>query len=438
MLSFLKTCVEHVPYCAGRWLARVPFRWRLGGAYDRVRRECLDSLEWEDSQKEEYALARFKEVFEYAKQVFPCYRELYERAGVLKLEVRSLADVSRIPMIDKAWVREHFREFQGAFNLNTGGTSGNPMTFYVDKNAWAREWGHMHCIWEKLGYDYRDIKLTLRGRSRSNQAIAYNPVHNEFIISPYLPVDSYKDTLVKLCRKSNPKWFHGYPSVIYQFILELETSASQDEIWAVLGGIKGAFLSSEFPMPYMMEKFKKYGIKCVSWYGHSEMCILAYDFSGAEGDCTFANRYKPFTTYGLCEIDGGRLLGTSFHNHDMPLIRYDTGDIVEATDVTGKGLIKEFAITEGRCADFIYDRNGKKVSVNSLIIGRHHHACDVANYIQITQPEPGKAVFLLSTNKQLEEPFEKLFDIPFIDMEFSMKVIREPIRTAMGKLKMRV
>ena len=51
------------------------------------------------------------------------------------------------------------------------------------------------------------------------------------------------------------------------------------------------------------------------------MCFLAYDESKN-------NQYKPFFSYGLTENVDGHLVGTSFHNFDMPLIRYDTGDLI--------------------------------------------------------------------------------------------------------------
>ena len=38
------------------------------------------------------------------------------------------------------------------------------------------------------------------------------------------------------------------------------------------------------------------------------------------------------------------------------------------------GLVKEFAIKEGRSGDFIEDRNGKKIPLTALIFGRHHKA----------------------------------------------------------------
>lgn len=407
-----------------------------------MREECGRIEREGNAAREGYAIERFRKAFEYARQKFPCYRELYEKAGVLDLEVRSFSDIAKIPTIDKAWARAHFQEFKGAYRLNTGGSSGEPTAFWADKDCWAREWAHMHTIWEMLGYDYRDIKLAIRGRNLGKRPFSYNPVHNEYIINTYLSIKDYAPKLEKLFKKRNVKWFHGYPSSIYQFILECEEAFGKDQVKELFGGVKGLLLSSEFPLPYMKEKFDEYGLKWISWYGHTEMCVLAYD-----KDC--ANRYRPFATYGLAEVADGHLIGTSFHNFDMPLIRYDTGDLVEATKVSEGGMVEEFAIKEGRSGDFIEDKHGKKIPLTALIFGRHHKAFDIADYIQIGQSSPGKATLYITMNGASGKPgqisFAKeelglpdLFDLSNVAIDFDFKVIDHPIRTAMGKLKLRV
>lgn len=432
MLKPLKELVERCPYSVGRWLARAPFSWRLGGEYARAKTECKDAEKWSDVEKEAYAVKKIRQIFEYARSRFPCYRKRFEEAGILKLEIKTVSDIAKIPTIDKAWARAHFQEFHGAYRLNTGGSSGEPAAFWGDKDCWAREWAHMHTIWEMLGYDYRDLKLAIRGRDLGRRPFSYNPVHNEYIINTYLSVKDYAGKLRKLFDKLNVKWFHGYPSSIYQFILECEEAYGKDGTRRLFKTVCGLLLSSEFPLPYMKEKFNEYGLKWISWYGHTEMCVLAYD-----GDC--CNRYRPFATYGLSEVEDGHLLGTSFHNFDMPLIRYDTGDLVEATKVSEGGLVEEFAIKEGRSGDFIEDKHGKKIPLTALIFGRHHRAFDVADYVQIAQDEPGKATLYVTMKKSASSlDMARFFDLANVDVDFEFKILDKPIRTALGKLKLRV
>lgn len=428
----IKGLIERIPYPLGRVMACVAFSTRLGREYVRMRDACGRFEHEAIAAREGYTLEHFRKVFEYARQKFPSYRELYEKAGVLDLQVKSFTDIAKVPIIDKAWARKHFLEFKGTYRLNTGGSSGEPTAFWGDKDCWAREWAHMHTIWEMLGYDYHDMKLAIRGRNLGKRPFSYNPVHNEYIINTYLNVKDYATKLMRLFAKRNVKWFHGYPSSIYQFILECEAVYGKDGTHELFKSVRGLLLSSEFPLPYMKEKFNEYGLKWISWYGHTEMCVLAYD-----KDCD--NRYRPFATYGLAEVENGHLIGTSFHNFEMPLIRYDTGDLVEATQVSDNGMVEEFAIKEGRCGDFIEDKNAKKIPLTALIFGRHHKAFDVADYIQIGQTEPGKAtLYVTSKDVGAQGDLGKLFDLTNVDIDFEFRVIDKPIRTSLGKLKLRV
>lgn len=424
----LKGLVERIPYPIGRMMALVPFGVRLGKRYDAANTECqaFDCQGGRDAMTSEaYAIEHFRKAFEYACEKYPCYRELYEKAGVLDLKIETLADIKKVPRIDKAWTRQHFGEFKGAYRLNTGGSSGEPTAFWMDKECWAREWAHMHTIWEKLGYKYTDLKLAIRGKNLGNRPFVYNPVHNEYIINTYLPVKDYADKLKGLFEKREPKWFHGYPSSIYQFILECESAFGVDGTRQLFKGVVGLLLSSEYPHPYIVQKFESYGLKWISWYGHSEMAVLAW----ADEQMV----YHPFVTYGLAEIEDGHLLGTSYHNFDMPLIRYDTGDLVEEVP-------DGFKIKEGRNGDFVEDKNGKRIPLTALIFGRHHKAFDIADHVQIRQQEPGKATLIVSGSKNAigDKKIADLFDLTNVAIDFDMEIVDKPIRTAAGKLRLLV
>ena len=459
--SVIKDFVAQIPYPVGRIMALVPFSVRLGKKYIEAKLKCDAAESWELAEREAYAIEHFRKVFEYARQKFPCYRELYAKAGVLDLKIEAFSDIEKVPRIDKAWTREHFAEFKGAYRLNTGGSSGEPTAFWMDKECWAREWAHMHTIWEKLGYKYTDLKLAIRGKNLGKRPFAYNPVHNEYIINTYLAVKDYADDLKRLFKKRKPKWFHGYPSSIYQFILECEGAFGEEGTRQLFKGVVGLLLSSEYPHPYIVKKFEEYGLKWISWYGHSEMAVLAW--ADEKMVC------HPFVTYGLTEVVNGHLIGTSYHNFDMPLIRYDTGDLVE--EIEGRGWISHgehkehregrgtdrsvvkgevgggqssvcnsFVITEGRSGDFVEDKNGKRIPLTALIFGRHHKAFDIADHVQIRQREPGKATLVVSGSKEVlaGKAMSDLFDLTNVAIDFDLEIVDKPIRTAAGKLKLKV
>lgn len=427
----IKKAVERVPFCIGHLMSKIPFSLRLGQTYTSVASEVSNSMCWTDEACEQYSIKQFREIVAYAVNEFHCYRNLYKSAGVLGRPIQTILDIQKLPVIDKDWVRKHVSEFSGAYRLNTGGSSGIPMSFYADRDVWAREWAHMHYIWSLRGYEYRQLKLTVRGRNLGSRAYVYNPVHNEFILNTYRSVSEIKKQILTLFAKRKVEFIHGYPSAIFGLMSDIDKYFSEDEKEVFYKNLKGLLLGSEFPFPNMVAKFREHHVPYISWYGHTEMCVLAYDE-------TCMNRYVPFVTYGLAEVHDGHLLGTSFHNRDMPLIRYDTGDLVKQTKVTSGGLCREFAICEGRKGDFVVDCKGHHVPLTALIFGRHHHAFDVAEYIQVKQERPGEVTIFVTLNQLYNGELSALFDFTGVDMSFHYERLSKPIRTKLGKFLLRV
>ncbi len=431
MKKFLKSIVEKIPYCIGKNFVFIPFSVRLGKEYAK-NLNLIKKLNKDKKEEDIFILKGLNEIFNYAKDNFACYRNLYKQAGVFDLKIKTFDDFKKLPITNKEFFKNNISEFSGAYKLNTGGTTGTPFMFYMDKNCWAREWAYMHTIWNSVGYDYRISKLTLRGKNIGNKSYVYNTVHNEFVLNTYKQFNDLKKDVISLMTKHNIKFMHGYPSTIYNFICEAENNCSKEELSILFGNIKGLLLSSEYPHEYMINKFNEHNLKFVSWYGHSEMCILAYN----KGN--FTNIYEPFGSYGYCEVDNNRLIGTSYRNFDMPLIRYDTGDLVSIVEKSNLGRCLKFAIKEGRSADFVLDKNNNKISLTSLIFGRHHKIFEYAKFVQVSQEIPGKITLYVVFSKNTDKPLEEMFDMTNILMQCEYKIIDKPILTKSGKFKLKI
>lgn len=422
----LKSIAENIPYELGSKLALMPFSVRLGNQYKAFKKQ-IDTQQ--DAQS--YIVHHFSTIFEYAKEKFPFYKKLYQTKGVYDLKIKSIQDIQKLPVITKEDIRLYAHQFQGAMRLNTGGTSGEPFHFFVDKHAFAREWAHMHTIWEKKGYNYRDLKVTLRGKDLGEKTWQYNPVHNEFIVNTYKNAASVKEDILLLFHKYPVKYLHGYPSAIHNFLHELALVLNPEEKSVITKNLVACFLGSEFPMPHITKYLQsEWGLDYISWYGHSEMCILAYDEFKQ-------NEYKPFFTYGYTEVAGNKLIGTSFHNFDMPLIRYDTGDLVVPT-YDNDGLLSSFKITQGRNGDYILDKKDKAIPLTALIFGRHHNLFNYAQFIQVSQPVPGQLIFHVTTNERDKQKVFNDLNMKNIDVDYSIQLHQEPIRTKAGKVSLKI
>jgi len=431
MRLFLKKIVENTPYFPGKFIPYIPFWLRLGGDYRKFSRQAAALQSASPKERLQYTLLRLNEVVHFAQRHITFYQRLYGKKPTV---INSLSDFERLPVITKKDVRAYTKESSGAMLINTGGTSGEPLSFYIDGRAWAREWAHMHYIWGLRGYRPTDLMITMLGKDLGKELYRYNPVHNEIKINPYRFTKSSSKAILKLFEKYQIKYFQGYPSSIYHFFRELEQSIDNKKKQFISSRIRSLFFSSEFPLPYMVEYLRgAWKLDYISWYGHSEMCILAYDKDNSY-------RYRPFVTYGYAEDVGGMLHGTSFHNFDMPLIRYATGDLIEANK-DSVGLIDHFRITEGREGDFVEDKLGAKISLTALVFGRHHKIFNYADFVQISQNRSGSITFyitFLGEPKIQPTDAHNYFDTEGLSIDADYICIRNPILTRNGKLKLRV
>ena len=317
--------------------------------------------------------------------------------------------------------------------MNTGGTTGQPMSFYVDKEALGREWAHIHYLWKQYGYKSNKLMITALGKKIGDKPFVYHAVNNEFLINPV--IGGVKDylKLFELIIKYKIHFFQGYPSNIYKIMKDMKAVLSLSDFEILTSYLQICFLSSESTPQYMQDFLQKdCKLKLVTWYGHSEMCIFACD-----KDCE--NNYIPMYSYGFPEEINGKLVGTSTFNFDMPLIRYETDDVVSAK-YNSLGYMSSFKMLKGRESDYIIDKFGKKISLTTNVFGQHHKIFNLCDFVQVIHDKQGELIFLISglVPEEKKYNFFEFFDLDGFDFDFEFKEVSKPIRSKRGKLKLRI
>ncbi len=429
---------EPVAYVA----TKVPFELRLGPTYLTASRSIDKIAALTQSEYENWVFEKLAALVDHAYDTTAFYKEKLDRVNYIPGGLRDLTHFATLPIVTKADMRHadigaRTSHSGATFKVNTGGTSGSPLEFLLDDAAYAREWAHMHWIWRNCGYHPSHVKLTFRGRRASSGVLQFNPVHNEYWVNSLAPMTAVLDAVEQLITKVDVRWVHGYPSLVAEFCSALEDRAQaiQARLRCML---RGVLLGSENPVPIYRERIERVLSKnCVSWYGHSEMSILAWESGRA---C-----YEPMPSYGYCEIVAdndisgqGRLVVTSLHNRAHPFIRYDTGDRVQiVSDRRGR---PSFSIVEGRVGDFVIDRHGRRHSLTAIIFGRHHQGFALVDHVQVEQTIPGYATLIVVPRdsalhiSQVDQGFD-LADIP---IEWSIRISSEPIRSGLGKIRLKV
>jgi phenylacetate-CoA ligase len=429
-----KIMTENISPSAGVPLNYIPYILRLGLPYKHYSRLAESIYNAGDDMRKEYVIEKFNNVYQHFRSNSAFYNNHLRRNVKWPEKIRTLEDISLVPPINKAILRatpiqNRTIVSEGLRSFNTGGTSGSPLAFYLENTFYSREWAHIHFMWKKLGYNPSKTKITIRGKSVDG-LYKYRYHQNEFMINSY---HSFTDRdfkeLYRVFKKYNTEFIHGYPSSIYYFLKEIVMRAPY-LLDFLRQNIKGIMLSSEFPSPQYRNLIEDLITpNTMSWYGHTEGVVMAAEMNEKY-------KYIPFLSYGYTEAilkDGKyHLAGTSLYNFATPFVRYDTEDIIKPTFDTN-GMLEYFEITEGRLAEFVFDRKNKKIALTGLLFGRHHKLFDKVNFIQVKQSKPGEMTVFYSTHTDVDNPAD-LFDSTNLDMAVNYEQVKEPFRTAFGKI----
>lgn len=215
--------------------------------------------------------------------------------------------------------------------ISTSGSTGRPLTLIQDIGTAIREEAFVYRQLRWAGYTWGDRRAWIRGdivcsNTPSNGLYGCRDWwSNTILLSSYhissSTIKNYIDTLTKF----NPVLIQAYPSSI-------STIAS----WMLANDIKytghslqAIVTSSETLDPAMQARVEAaFGCRVFDWYGQAERVT-------AIGTCEQGNHHA-LTDYGGIELlpdadDFYELVGTSYNNQAMRLVRYKTGDLVKHT-----------------------------------------------------------------------------------------------------------
>ena len=442
----MKKRLGTAPRFVGEAIARVPYSARPGFASQYVdaasRRRRFDE-QASTEEKRDYIFAHIKRIVDHAYANVPFYRRYYAEAGYCPAELRSFDDIAKIPTVSKDVLRGFGVESRsykvaGRSVTYTGGSTGEPFKFYSDARQVGNEWAHMHAIWGTLGYKQSDLLLGV-ALDETRAPVYYDGMRHTLVLNVHYPRETLVDAFLKIpARKRRAKYFRGYPSAIAEFLSYCEKDAPE-VVDFLRENLRGSFLASEFPLPIYRKTIERVTDKpTVSWYGHAERAILAWEK-------TKPYLYEPFQSYGYCETttdDSGftSLVGTAYWNFASPLIRYKTNDGVKVVREED-GILGAFEISDGRIGDYIVDKNGERFSITHLNLSCRESTWALAQTVQVEQREPGKIILWTTPRtggKCDVEVLRKAFDFGALNLETEFRIVERPFRASNGKVLLKI
>ncbi|APG64687.1 capsule biosynthesis protein CapK [Tenacibaculum todarodis] len=383
-----------------------------------------NSEKWTKKELEVYQFKKLKELIEVAYYQSKYYKKLFDTNNLKPQDIKSLKDISKIPVLEKEDVLKFNKEihtnkkFKRRFKAITSGSTGNSLSFNREESADSfnrasvmrgYSWYNVN-PWDKNGYfwgfnfSFKDkIKTTFK-----------DYLQNRFRIFNY-----EKETFNKFVKKlDKATYIHGYSSAIYHAakLINQKNIPKPSGIKMVKGTSEKIFDS------YQTEIRKAFGVKMISEYGATESGIIAFE-------CKFGNMHVNMEGVLLEEI-GNELIVTNLQMQSFPIIRYKLGDYIRLASNEKKcdcgmqhQILEEVT---GRIGSDVYGKENVYPSFTFYYIFKN---LDKKENIQLNyqaiQKEKGKLIFKVEQKllkfevellrKEIEKYFTK--DIEFVILD---------------------
>ncbi|MBK1714394.1 phenylacetate--CoA ligase family protein [Rubrivivax gelatinosus] len=334
-------------------------------------RQRLEASQWWPAERlEALRVERLRALLVQAGAHVPYYRELFRATGFDPAGVSSLADLQRLPFLTKAVVRTQgeglrHEQAQGLARFNTGGSSGEPLIFFIGRERVSHDVAAKWRATRWWGVDIGDPEIVVWGSPIELGAQDHVRAWRDRLLrTELLPAfemsESRLDGFVAAIRARRPKMLFGYPSALSHIARHAERRGQRlDDL-----GIAVAFCTSERLYDDQRATISRlFGCRVANGYGSRDAGFIAHECPDGGLHLTAED-----VIVEIVDADGrvlppgqsGEIVVTHLATKDFPFIRYRTGDVAvldTARCACGRTLplIKEI---QGRTTDFIVAADG--------------------------------------------------------------------------------
>lgn len=317
-------------------------------------------------------LSEVRRLVAHAKENSRFYRE--HLAGFEPSNIRSLADLARLPVVDKEMLRARIEDVytlpvERGISLFTGGTTGKSLMVVYRPEDFQVRMAYLDAFKLRCGIDpFASRKATFSGRSfakglfQGNRKIFWrdNRAYNQRMYSTFDLKEENMPYYLRNLQLFQPEVLNGFVSALHQL-----------GGYVLRNGIdpgfrpKAIFTTSETLLPHHREVIQEaFGAHVYDQYGSAEGATFVTE-------CREGRLHYNVDTGVIEAMDfghGPEMLITSFTTYGTPLIRYRIGDKVtfaEGTCTCGSShpLVERI---EGRKVDYLYSTERGKVSLSHL------------------------------------------------------------------------
>ena len=335
---------------------------------------------WSQERFLDFQQGALQKIVQYAYTHCRFYKERFDQAGIDQGNIRDISDLHQIPFLTKEDLRcrpndllsRDFQNGKGLVLFSTGGSTGEPTKFYVDRGRIGSEWA---ACWRARGWwglDWGDkwvwlwgspIELSVHDWVKQTRDIFLN----RRLLSAFDLSEETMRGYIKTLRAFRPRYLYCYASSIYLFSAFLERSG----ISLADLGLQVIFTTSDTlyePMRQTIEKV--FGCPVAIEYGSRDGGFIAHECKEKRlhihSDRVLLEFWKGDRPAEKGTL--GEIILTSLDATAVPFIRYRTGDIGVLSDAPcpcGRPLpvIRQI---HGRNSDFLITRTGRMIHGESI------------------------------------------------------------------------
>ncbi len=343
-----------------------------------VRRQMETTQWWPRERILELQATRLRAMLCAAAEV-PYWRDLFARLRFDPQAVRGPEDLVALPLLDKPTIRQHVDAMKhpqavGLARFNTGGSSGEPLVFFIGKERVGHDVAAKWRATRWWGVDIGDPEVVVWGSpielgSQDRIRALRDRLMRTQLIPAFDMSAARLDEFVDRIRQARPRMLFGYPSALSHIALHAERRGQRMSDL----GIRVAFVTSERLYDEQRAAIQRvFGCPVANGYGGRDAGFIAHECPQGGMHVTAED-----IVVELLDRNGqpvppgqpGEIVTTHLATRDFPFIRYRTGDVGvwdTATCRCGRGLpmLKEI---QGRATDFVIAQDGTVMHGLALI-----------------------------------------------------------------------
>ena len=343
-------------------------------------RRSMEEVQWWPAQRvAALQRQRLHTLLKDAALHVPYYRDLFTRIGLDPQDGQSPDQLHRIPFLTKALIRTNTDALKatnarGLARFNTGGSSGEPLVFFIGKNRVSHDVAAKWRATRWWGVDVGDPEVVVWGSpielGKQDRIKAWRDrVFRTRLLSAFEMSAPKLDQFIDTIRAVKPRILFGYPSALSHIAQHARMRGiPMDDL-----GIEVAFVTSERLYDTQRRTIAEvFGCTVATGYGGRDAGFIAHECPAGGMHLTADDIVvEIIDAAGQVQPAGvaGEIVVTHLSTHDFPFIRYRTGDIgVLGTSpcACGRGLPLLQDI-QGRSTDFVVAADGTVLHGLALI-----------------------------------------------------------------------